>query len=31
MATGISAALGFGRVNYGFTRFRHLKTIGDPG
>lgn len=23
-------ALGFGRVNYGFTRFRHLKTIGDP-
>lgn len=22
--------LGFGRVNYGFTRFRHLKTIGDP-
>jgi LuxR family transcriptional regulator len=22
--------LGFGRINYGFTRFRHLKTIGDP-
>jgi LuxR family transcriptional regulator len=24
------ASLGFGRINYGFTRFRHLKTIGDP-
>lgn len=24
------SALGFGRINYGFTRFRHLKTIGDP-
>jgi LuxR family transcriptional regulator len=23
-------AMGFSRVNYGFTRFRHLKTIGDP-
>lgn len=23
-------ALGFQRVNYGFTRFRHLRTIGDP-
>jgi DNA-binding CsgD family transcriptional regulator len=22
--------LGFKRANYGFTRFRHLKTIGDP-
>jgi LuxR family transcriptional regulator len=22
--------LGFARINYGFTRFRHLKTIGDP-
>jgi DNA-binding CsgD family transcriptional regulator len=22
--------LGFSRINYGFTRFRHLKTIGDP-
>ncbi|MES2334782.1 MAG: autoinducer binding domain-containing protein [Pseudomonadota bacterium] len=29
-ATGYFAALGFGRVNYGFTRFKHLKTIGDP-
>ena len=24
------AALGFKRANYGFTRFKHLKTIGDP-
>jgi DNA-binding CsgD family transcriptional regulator len=23
-------ALGFARINYGFTQFRHLKTIGDP-
>jgi LuxR family transcriptional regulator len=23
-------ALGFARVNYGFTRFRHRTTIGDP-
>ena len=30
LATGYFAALGFGRVNYGFTRFKHLKTIGDP-
>jgi DNA-binding CsgD family transcriptional regulator len=30
MATGHFAKLGFQRVNYGFTRFRHLKTIGDP-
>jgi DNA-binding CsgD family transcriptional regulator len=22
--------MGFSRINYGFTRFRHLKTIGDP-
>lgn len=31
---GLSApyftALGFARQNYGFTRFRHVKTIGDP-
>ncbi|MCX7289008.1 MAG: LuxR family transcriptional regulator [Rhodobacterales bacterium] len=30
LATGYFAGLGFRRVNYGFTRFRHLKTIGDP-
>ena len=30
MATEYFASLGFRRVNYGFTRFRHLKTIGDP-
>lgn len=30
LATGHFARLGFRRVNYGFTRFRHLKTIGDP-
>lgn len=30
LATGHFAALGFGRVNYGFTRFHHLRTIGDP-
>ena len=29
-ATGYFAALGFSRINYGFTRFKHLKTIGDP-
>lgn len=29
-ATGYFTDLGFGRVNYGFTRFKHLKTIGDP-
>ena len=29
-ATGYFVALGFGRINYGFTRFKHLKTIGDP-
>lgn len=28
--TSYFAALGFHRANYGFTRFRHLKTIGDP-
>ena len=30
IATAHFAALGFARCNYGFTRFRHLKTIGDP-
>jgi DNA-binding CsgD family transcriptional regulator len=30
LATAHFAGLGFNRVNYGFTRFRHLKTIGDP-
>lgn len=30
LATDHFAAMGFKRVNYGFTRFRHLKTIGDP-
>ncbi len=30
IATAHFASLGFSRVNYGFTRFRHLKTIGDP-
>ena len=30
LATGFFASLGFGRANYGFTRFRHLRTIGDP-
>jgi LuxR family transcriptional regulator len=30
LATGFFAGLGFARVNYGFTRFRHQKTIGDP-
>ena len=30
LATGHFADLGFSRVNYGFTRFRHDKTIGDP-
>ena len=30
VATAYFARLGFGRVNYGFTRFKHLKTIGDP-
>jgi LuxR family transcriptional regulator len=30
LATGHFAAMGFQRINYGFTRFRHLKTIGDP-
>lgn len=30
LATGYFASLGFARANYGFTRFRHQKTIGDP-
>ncbi|MCU0733391.1 MAG: LuxR family transcriptional regulator [Hyphomonas sp.] len=30
LATGYFRHLGFSRVNYGFTRFKHLKTIGDP-
>jgi DNA-binding CsgD family transcriptional regulator len=30
LATAHFAAMGFRRVNYGFTRFRHLRTIGDP-
>jgi DNA-binding CsgD family transcriptional regulator len=30
LAAGYYGKLGFGRANYGFTRFRHLKTIGDP-
>lgn len=30
IATRHFAAMGFARANYGFTRFRHLKTIGDP-
>ncbi|MEZ5797135.1 MAG: LuxR family transcriptional regulator [Paracoccaceae bacterium] len=30
LGTEYFAGLGFARANYGFTRFRHLKTIGDP-
>lgn len=30
LATAHFAEMGFQRANYGFTRFRHLKTIGDP-
>jgi len=30
LATDYFAGLGFSRVNYGFTRFRHARTIGDP-
>jgi DNA-binding CsgD family transcriptional regulator len=30
LATDHFKTLGFSRINYGFTRFRHLKTIGDP-
>jgi LuxR family transcriptional regulator len=29
-ATGYFAALGFSRVDYGFTRFLHARNIGDP-
>lgn len=29
-ATGYFARLGFGRVNYGYTRFANDKTIGNP-
>lgn len=29
-ATGYYAAAGFGRVNYGFTRFLSARSIGDP-
>lgn len=29
-ATGYFAGLGFGRVNYGYTRFLNDKTIGNP-
>lgn len=30
LATGYFASLGFQRCNYGFTRFRAAKTVGDP-
>jgi DNA-binding CsgD family transcriptional regulator len=30
LAAAYFRQLGFSRMNYGFTRFRHLKTIGDP-
>lgn len=30
LATGHFASLGFARVNYGFTRFRSQRSIGDP-
>jgi DNA-binding CsgD family transcriptional regulator len=30
LAAEYFAGVGFRRINYGFTRFRHLKTIGDP-
>ena len=30
LATGYFAGLGFARANYGFTRFKHARTIGDP-
>jgi len=29
-ATGFFATLGFARCNYGYTRFLHSKSIGDP-
>jgi len=30
LATDYFASLGFSRVNYGFTRFRSVRSIGDP-
>jgi LuxR family transcriptional regulator len=30
LGTAEFARMGFHRVNYGFTRFKHQKTIGDP-
>jgi DNA-binding CsgD family transcriptional regulator len=30
MASGFFASLGFARANYGFTRFLHLRNVGDP-
>lgn len=30
MASGWYRSLGFSRVNYGFTRFRSLRSVGDP-
>ncbi|MGA0538953.1 helix-turn-helix transcriptional regulator [Neotabrizicola sp. VNH66] len=30
LATGHFRSMGFSRINYGFTRFRHQRTIGDP-
>lgn len=30
LATAVFAGLGFSRVNYGFTRFRSERSIGDP-
>jgi DNA-binding CsgD family transcriptional regulator len=30
IATAHFAGLGFGRVNYGFTRFRNMRAVGDP-
>lgn len=30
LATGFFASLGFSRANYGFTRFLHMRNVGDP-
>lgn len=30
LASGFFASLGFSRANYGFTRFLHLRNVGDP-
>ena len=30
LGTGYFASLGFARVNYGYTRFRHDRSVGDP-